>query len=284
MSNVILQVNDLTKDYGNFKLDGVSFSVSEGEIMGFIGRNGAGKTTTLRSLLRLTRYDRGNVKFFGQEFSEHEDEIKQQIGYMSGGVAYYPRKRLGNIIKITKSFYDNWDDEAYRHYMELFSLDENKRPRELSEGMKVKFNLVIALSHHARFLILDEPTSGLDPVSRDELLEIFLSLAREGVAILFSTHIIGDLDKCADSITYIRKGKIFASKGMDDFKRGFALVKFAADESIPHGEGVLGTSISRDGANALIYAEDAAAFPKQRIFVPTLEDIMIHLEKDGGQE
>ena len=103
--------------------------------------------------------------------------------------------------------------------MRLFELDENKTPSELSEGMKVKLNLVLALSHGAKLLILDEPTSGLDPVSRDELLEVFKILAAEGTAILFSTHITSDLDKCADTITYIREGKQQFTGSMGDFIR-----------------------------------------------------------------
>ena len=148
---------------------------------------------------------------------EHEGEIKRRIGYAGGAVDYYKRKKISTIVSVTKSFYDTWDDEAYAKYMKLFSLDENKTPGELSEGMKVKLNLVLALSHGAELLILDEPTSGLDPVSREELLEVFEYLAGRGISILFSTHITSDLDKCADQITYIKEGKIIASENKQAF-------------------------------------------------------------------
>ena len=118
---------------------------------------------------------------------------------------------------MTKSFYTNWEDKQYRRYMELFALDENKKLKDLSEGMKVKYSLVLALSHHAELLILDEPTSGLDPVSRQELLDIFHYLAKEGTAILFSTHITSDLEKTADAITYIKDGMVVASKAYAQF-------------------------------------------------------------------
>ena len=150
-------------------------------------------------------------------FSENEREIKQRIGFSTGAVNYYPKKKFKNIVAITKTFYKNWDETAYREYLELFSLDENKMPCELSEGMKVKFNLLLALSHKAEILILDEPTSGLDPFSRDELLELFVELKNRGVAVLFSTHITSDIEKCADDIMYIRKGKLIANCSKDKF-------------------------------------------------------------------
>ena len=213
----VLSVKKLRKEYPKFTLDNISFEIEEGMIMGLIGRNGAGKTTTIKSILNLIHTSGGEIAYFGKNLNEHEAEIKQQIGYAGGAVDYYKKKKIKKIISVTKTFYSGWDDEAYRKYMELFELDEDKTPSELSEGMKVKLNLTMALSHGAKLLILDEPTSGLDPVSRDELLEIFKLLAQKGVAILFSTHITSDLDKCADSITYIRKGQLQFSGTMSDY-------------------------------------------------------------------
>ena len=135
---------------------------------------------------------------------------------------WYPRKRIRDIVAVVRNFYDTWDEEAYRRYLEMFGLDENKTARELSEGMKVKCNLLLALSHRARVLILDEPTSGLDPFSRDELLMLFNRLRDEGVAIFFSTHIVSDLEKCADNILYISGGRIVASLPKADFREEFS--------------------------------------------------------------
>ena len=204
----ILSIMNLTKEYPGFTLDNVSFDVAKGTIMGFIGRNGAGKSTTLKAILNMVYVNRGSVSYFGLDLKENEREIKQRIGFTGGEVNYYKKKKIKDILTITKRFYMNWDDEICHRYMKMFSLDENKTPSELSSGMKVKLNLVVALSHGAELLILDEPTSGLDPVSRDELLEIFKHLKKQGVTILFSTHITSDLEKCADDITYIRDGKM----------------------------------------------------------------------------
>ena len=213
----VLEVSGLCKRYPGFLLDNVGFSLEKGRIMGLIGRNGAGKTTTLKSIFNLVHPDGGSVRIFGLDMPADEREIKQRIGYAGGAVDYYKRKKLGEILSVTSSFYDHWDDSACRKYMDAFSLDENKTPAELSEGMRVKFSLTLALSHRAELLILDEPTSGLDPVSRAELLDTFLFLKDSGVSILFSSHITTDLEKCADDITYIASGRLIATGAMDKF-------------------------------------------------------------------
>lgn len=207
----IVEIRNLTKEYQDFQLQDVSFSLEPGKITGFIGRNGAGKTTTIKSMLNLVHPDGGEIIFFGMPLAGHETEIKQRIGYSTGSVSWYPRKKLRHIAAVTKSFYPNWDEDAYQRYMQLFGIDENKTPRELSEGMKVKFNLLLALSHRAEILILDEPTSGLDPFSREELLDIFVKLRDYGVSLFFSTHIVSDLEKCADNIIFISNGSIQAA-------------------------------------------------------------------------
>ena len=206
----IVELTDVCKTYPAFRLRKVSFSLESGKITGFIGRNGAGKTTTIKSMLNLIHTDSGEISYFGLPLAGHEMEIKRRIGYSTGTVSWYPRKPIREIVAVTKSFYPNWDEEAYRKYLALFALDESKKPIELSEGMKVKFNLLLALSHGAEVLILDEPTSGLDPFSRDELLELFTTLKAHGVTIFFSTHITSDLERCADNIVYISGGEIRA--------------------------------------------------------------------------
>lgn len=215
----IVEVKSLCKDYPVFHLSDISFSLEPGRITGFIGRNGAGKTTTIKSMLNLVHPSGGELIYFGLPLRENEAEIKQRIGYSTGAVNYYPKKKIKDIVAVTKTFYSNWDEESYRRDLALFALDENKSPSELSEGMKVKFNLLLALSHRAEVLILDEPTSGLDPFSRDELLELFVELKKRGVAILFSTHITSDLEKCADDIVYIRRGRIVASLPKEEFQK-----------------------------------------------------------------
>jgi ABC-2 type transport system ATP-binding protein len=215
----IVEVRNLNKRYPAFSLKDITFNLRKGRISGFIGRNGAGKTTTIKCMLNLAHPDSGEINYFGLALKGNESEIKQRIGYSNGSINYYPRKKLSDIIAVTKSFYSNWDDAACHEYLKLFNLDLNKSPFELSEGMKVKVNLLLALSHRAEILILDEPTSGLDPFSRDELLEIFLMLKERGTAIFFSTHITSDLEKCADDIIYIQNGKLIAASEKEAFMK-----------------------------------------------------------------
>ena len=218
----IVEVRGLVKKYPSFMLNQATFAVDQSRITGFIGRNGAGKTTTIKSMLNLVHPDSGEVDYFGKSLMSNEMEIKKHIGYSTGVVNWYPRKKIKDIVGIVKRFYDTWNEEAYKKYLELFQLDETKTPLQLSEGMKVKFNLLMALSHKAEVLILDEPTSGLDPFSRSELLDVFTELKKDGVAVFFSTHIISDIEKCADDIVYISKGKIVAAMSKEDFEKKFS--------------------------------------------------------------
>lgn len=278
----VLEVEGLCKRYPAFALENVSFSVGAGRICGFIGRNGAGKSTTLGSLTGLVHPDAGAARFFGLDARENETAVKRRIGYVASGVNYYPNKKLRTITRVTRMFYDGWDDAAYARYMRLFNLDENKTPAQLSAGMKVKYALALALSHRAELLILDEPTSGLDPVSRDELLDVFMQLSREGKAILFSTHITSDLDKCADDIVYIRQGKILAEDTIEDFVQAWRLVQIA-DETVLSARqrtALVGAKPAKHGLTALARAQDAALF--EAAAPATLEEIIIHLEKEDA--
>lgn len=228
----IVEIRNLNKKYQTFMLKDVSFDIKEGEITGFIGRNGAGKTTTIKAMLNLIHPDSGEIVYFGKPLAENETEIKKSIGYSTGSITWYPRKKVKDIVEVVKRFYDTWDEAAYFRYLEMFGLDENKTALELSEGMKVKCNLLIALSHKAKVLILDEPTSGLDPFSRDDLLELFIRLKKEGVAVFFSTHIISDIEKCADNILYISKGEIVSELPKEEFLQRFSETGESLEETI----------------------------------------------------
>lgn len=220
--NVLLSVNGLTKTYPGFALRDVSFSLAPGRIMGLIGKNGAGKSTALKAMLNMIHRDAGSVTMFGLDFFQNERRCKEETGVVFGGIDFYPLKKLSAITAVTRKFYTQWDQAKYESYLAQFALDERKKFKELSNGMKVKYLLALALSHQARLLLLDEPTSGLDPVSRDELLHIFRRITASGQrSILFSTHITSDLDRCADDITYIQNGAILASGAKADFMQSF---------------------------------------------------------------
>ena len=225
-----LHVENLTKKYPRFTLEGVSLTLERGRIMGLIGKNGAGKTTALKAILHLISPDGGRIEILGLPCPERELECRQKLGVVLGGIDFYRDKKLSAITNVTRRFYREWDEAAYRRYLEEFALDPDKRVRELSAGMRVKYLVALALSHHAELFLFDEPTSGLDPVSRDELLGLFRALVRDGSrSILFSTHVTSDLEKCADDITYMKEGKILASAEKTAFMQSFQHLRVPED-------------------------------------------------------
>ena len=277
----VIEVKDLCKSFPSFQLKNVNIVLEEGYIMGFIGRNGAGKTTTLKSILNLLNPDSGTINLCGLNMPKDETEIKNLIGYVAGGVDFYPEQKIKKITDITKIFYKEWDDERYRELCKRFEIDENKKFKQLSAGMKVKYSIAIALSHNAKLLILDEPTSGLDPAARDDLILIFQEFVEDGKhSILFSTHITSDLEKCADFITYIKSGEILASTDVETFEKSYLLVAGKKDDLTPELEGkVIGIHKHNLGFEGMIKVDDKALVEGMEISVPSLEDIMIHLER-----
>ena len=285
MDNV-LKIENLNKKYPKFSLKDVSFTVKPGEIMGFIGRNGAGKTTTLKSIMNLIHYESGTIEAFDLNMSEHELENKQRIGFALSELNYYPNKTIGQLVKVTKKFYKNFDEEKFDQVCKMFNLDMNKKLEELSSGMKVKYSVAIALSHKAELLILDEPTSGLDPVSRDEVLDIFREIVKDkSRAILFSTHITSDLDKCASNITYIHNGEILYTGTKKKFIESYLFIKDKTKNHKLEKEYIAYKELD-DHIEGLISASKKEVFLKEGIepVEPDLEQIMIYLERSKNNE
>mgnify|MGYP002516181545 FL=1 len=277
----ILRTEGLCKQYPAFRLHDVSFSIEEGRIMGLIGRNGAGKTTTIKAMLRLIRPDGGITKFLGEPVDDDAAALRRAAGYVSGDLCYYPRKTLAQLTAVTKSFYADWDDARYASLLTRFSLVDTKRVCELSAGMKVKYQLACALSHGARLLILDEPTSGLDPVSRDDLLELLRTLCeKDGVSVLFSTHITSDLDACADDVTYLQRGTVAASCRLADFTAPWKTLMGAETSLTPELKAHLrGLRVHRGEFEAL-YPSDAPCPVGCREEAADLQTVMVFLERE----
>ena len=282
----ILSIENLNKKYPSFSLKDVSFEVKPGEIMGFIGRNGAGKTTTLKSIMNLIHYESGKITAFDKEMNEYELENKQRIGFALSELNYYPNRTIRRLMDVTKRFYKNFDEKKFMEVCKLFNLNIDKKLEELSSGMKVKYSVAIALSHQAELLILDEPTSGLDPVSRDEILDIFREIVKnKDRAILFSTHITSDLDKCATNITYIHDGEIIYTGQKKDFVNSYA---FVIDKSKNHDleKEYIAFKELDDYIEGLIDINNKDIFLKNNIEVkePDLEQIMVYLERSKNHE
>ncbi|MBR4275246.1 MAG: ABC transporter ATP-binding protein [Bacilli bacterium] len=285
--NEMLRIENLKKKYPSFSLKGVSFDIKPGQIMGFIGRNGAGKTTTLKCVMNLVHYDSGSVYAFDKDMTKNELECKQRIGFALSELNYYPNKTIRQLMNVTKRFYKQFDDHKFEEACRLFNLDVNKKLEELSSGMKVKFSVAIALSHNAELLILDEPTSGLDPVSREEILDLFRDLVKKkDRAILFSTHITSDLDKCASDITYIHDGEIIYTGTKKGFIDSYMFVKDkTSNKSLTND--YISYKEFEDHIEGLISPRNKDKFIKNGIepVEPDLEQIMIYLErsKDGNE-
>lgn len=278
-----LEVKELTKVYPEFTLDKVSFCVEQGHIVGLIGRNGAGKSTTIKGILRLIATE-GDVAVFGKETIKDEMAIKQMIGYVGGGFRYYPMNTLLSIRKAYEPFYPTWDRGKYERLLAQFGLSERKKVKELSEGMKVKFALALALSHGAKLLIMDEPTSGLDPLSREEFCDIVLQLVREeGVSVLFSTHITSDLMRIADDIVYISQGKLLAACPLKELLGKYRLARFSSLKDATTAKAI-GVKAVKEGYEGLL-PRDMQISTNVAVTDATIDNIIVHLEKanEGGK-
>ena len=221
-----IEVKDLTKRYDGFTLDNLSFNVPGGSIMGFIGQNGAGKTTTINTILNIVKPDSGTVKVFGLDHIRDEKEIKKHIAAVFDELPFDDRLTASDINVIMREIYDQWDSDKFFTFLDRFQLPKKKKFGKFSKGMKMKMQIAAALSHNAKLLIMDEATTGLDPVVRNEILDIFFEfLQDEEHSILMSSHITSDLEKIADSVTFIDKGKLLISGCKDDILESHAILR-----------------------------------------------------------
>jgi len=229
MKDNALIVNGLIKKYHDFVLDGVSFSVPRGTIVGLIGENGAGKSTTINAILGLIKKDSGTISILGKQNQEIDNAVRNQIGVVFDG-SNFPEgltpKKLNNVFK---NIYAAWDENGYFILLKKLSLPSEKKVKEFSKGMKMKLSIAVALSHQSKLLILDEATSGLDPVVRDDILDMFLDFVQdENNSILVSSHITSDLEKVADYIVFIHNGKVVFSKPKDELRYKYGIIKCGA--------------------------------------------------------
>lgn len=278
----MLKIKDLCKRMnGNFALENVSFEVPNGMIVGFVGANGAGKTSTLRCIVNAIVPDSGQIEAFGLDVMRNEEAVKQRIGYAAGAFEYFPNLKLSKITASYSAFFDKWDGSVFDKLCAKFGLDVNKRVKELSQGMKVKFALALAMSHDAELYIFDEPTSGLDPIMRDEVLEIFRDIASCDKSILFSTHITSDLEKCADRIVYIDNGRIVLDAPKDELLETHALIRGGLDDLTPDLT-ARAVAVKRNefGFTALIERSKLTAADGFETEKPSIEDVMVYYNKE----
>ena len=231
MSNYVLELCDVTKKYEDFTLDHVSFQVPRGCICGFIGQNGAGKTTTIQLVLDIIKKDEGSIKVFDRDMEKDGAELKEKIGVVFDEMGFHEFLTATEINRVMKNVYANWQEELFFDYLKRFSLPRKKRCGSFSRGMRMKLQIAVALSHEAELLIMDEPTSGLDPIVRNEILQIFQEyVMEENHTNLLSSHITGDLERIADMVTFINRGKIVLSGNKDEILERHGLIKCKKDD------------------------------------------------------
>lgn len=283
MTDAILEVRNLTKHYKDFTLSDVSFTLPKGCIMGFIGENGAGKSTTIKAVLNLIKPDSGEITLFGEDYRQNEIAHKEDIGVVFDETNFAEMITARQVNSMMRGFYKNWDSDLYLQYLERFGLPLKKTIKEYSRGMKMKLSIAVALSHKAKLLLLDEATSGLDPIVRDEILDVFLEFIQdEDHSIFFSSHITSDLEKVADYITFIHKGKIYVSERKDILLEKYAIVKCTGQdlEKIPR-EYIYGVRRHQFGAEAMV---EKAKIPEGLTADPVrVEDIMLFTVKGENQ-
>lgn len=229
MSENILEVKGLTKDFGDFVLDKLTFAVPKGVIMGLVGENGAGKSTTINCILNEISKTDGDIEIFGKDYLSEEIEIKDKIGVVFDE-NHFPDIFMPNEIGTYMSgIYSKWERNTYINYLSKFELPADKKVKDFSKGMKVKLAFAVALSHKAELLILDEATSGLDPIIRDDILDILIDFVQdENHSALVSSHITSDLEKVADYITFLNKGKLVFSQLKDELVDNYGVISCGA--------------------------------------------------------
>ncbi|WP_020061610.1 ABC transporter ATP-binding protein [Bacillus sp. 123MFChir2] len=281
----MLEFKNVCKDYQGFSVRNVNFKLPRGYIMGFIGPNGSGKSTTIKMIMNLVKRNSGEIHIFGKDNQKYEKEVKQNIGFVYDENHYYEDLTCEQMKRIIAPFYKKWDEAQYQSYMERLQVPKHKKIKQLSKGMKMKYAIAMALSHHAELIIMDEPTAGLDPVVRSELLDILQEIVmEEEISVLFSTHITTDLESIADYITFINEGEIVFTGEKDELLENYIIVKGSNDLLDVEGKELfVGLRKNKYGFEGLAKDKRAVAdwFGQEVVLEkPTLDDIIVYTAKE----
>ena len=275
--NDALIISGLTKTYKDFMLNGVSFSVPCGSIVGLIGENGAGKSRTINAVLGLIQKQAGSICVLGKE--QLDNEIKEQIGVVFDGNNYPEIFSARKLNRVMKDIYHSWEEHTFLNLLKKFSLPTDKPIKQFSKGMKMKLAIAVALSHNSKLLILDEATSGLDPVIRDDILDILLDFAQDEThSILISSHITTDLEKIADYIVFIHEGQVVFSKPKDELIEQYGIIKCGAAQFEALDKSDIIVYRKMDYEWQVLVADRAAMkkkYPKALIDSASIDEIML---------
>lgn len=274
-----IEINGLTKKYDGFTLDNVSFNVPIGSVMGFIGQNGAGKSTTVKAILNVILKDSGSIRLLGLDNLENERLVKENIAVVFDEMPFHEIFNAVQINTLFKGLYLNWSEETFFSYLDRFNLPRKKKLKDFSKGMKMKLQIATALSHGAKLLIMDEATTGLDPIVRNEILNIFREYMQdETCSILMSSHITGDLDKIADGVTFIDKGKILLTGYKYEILENHGIIKCSLDDyKAIASEDIISARLSDYSAEVMVVNAGGCKrrYSGMLMEKPTLEEIML---------
>ena len=256
--------------------------------MGFIGQNGAGKTTTIRSLLRITDINSGEIRLLGLDHIKDETAIKKRIAVVFDELPFHDVFNAKDMAKIFEGMYPEWDNSAYMKYIERFQLPMKKKIGQFSKGMKMKLQIACALSHNAELLVMDEATTGLDPVVRDEILHIFMEYLQNGErSILMSSHITSDLEKIADMVTFIDKGKILLTGFKDEIIEKHGILKCDKEKLQEiDNEDIISIRLNNFGAEVMVNDRENASYKYRDCVIDpaSLDDIMLYYVHRDAKE
>ena len=270
-----IEIKNLNKDYQNFTLKNVNFSIPTGYVTGFIGRNGMGKTTTIKSILSLIQYQGDILSIHGDDKTKLDN---QKIGVIMDDSFLAKDWNMELVNQAMKVGYDEWNENAYWKFLEKFHIDKKLKVKELSRGMKIKLMLSIALSHKAELLILDEPTSGLDPSMREEFVEVISDYMQDDKhTVLFSTHITQDLETIADYIVFIDNGEIVLALEKEEFINYFMILKCGLEnQNILDSSAILGQKKTKYNIEYLVKRDAIDEIPNEYVEDEiTIDKIMI---------
>jgi ABC-2 type transport system ATP-binding protein len=277
-------------------LDGVTFSVGAGQVVGLLGKNGAGKTTLIRIAMGMIEAQGGRVSVLGMDPRRQPVEVKRRVGYVAEDQILPPHLKVGEVLDLYRRLFPTWDPDMARRLEERFEVVRGARIRSLSKGQARRVALLCAVAHRPELLLLDEPASGLDPAARREFLETSIQLLNEaGTSILFSSHYMTDIERLADRIVMIHDGRVLIDRDLDELREGFslALVPRAAGvtrERLLALAGCVGVRERPEGFHAVLRLEpeEARAMVERQLAVGgvrcqnvVLEDMFVELA--GGQ-
>jgi ABC-2 type transport system ATP-binding protein len=231
MTAPLIALNGLTKRYGSFTaVDDVTFEVPAGSICGLLGPNGAGKTTTFKCLLGFAKPSAGSVAIDGAPVTPATFE---SLAYVPERASLYDNLTIGQHLELYRRSYKNFDAIRANELLAMFSLDAKQKAQRLSKGMRTAVALVLAFSIRPRVLILDEPSSGLDPIHQRHVLDLMIEAAANGAAVLFSSHQVGQVERAADSVAIMKRGKLIVNSVIDDLKSGEKIIEAVFTGPVP---------------------------------------------------